>query len=313
MVALQVSLAVVCLLALAQGEDPPKTFVQCETTKGNFTIQLERSWAPLGVARFLSLVERQLLDGTALFRVVPGFLVQFGIPNTKAKRDLVNSETPIKDDPDLKKPFTDGFISFAGSGPNSRNGQLFIAHGDQPGLGTSPWERPLGFVLPGDMHVVRSFYSYGDMAPWGGGPSQQLMSAPDGYENYLVNRFPKLDYIFRCKIQKQSKSRSSSQDDIRQKDKKSNKKKKNAEQDDDDDNDGQQEQNQARIRKQQLDPLPVRDNVYVVSPPSSPASQQILPFALAFFGLLVLAGVAAMLKLFGYQTAEALTRLSKKL
>lgn len=149
------------------------TVVQCTTSAGPITMVLHREWSPQGYARAKSLFERGYYDHSHFFRVVPHFLVQFGISYTTDVQLKRLAQSTIPDDPKREDlmPFREGMISFAGSGPNSRTSQLFIAYEGAGGLGNSPWETPFGEVVDG-MENVRKLYSYGDMPPWGKGPEQ---------------------------------------------------------------------------------------------------------------------------------------------
>ena len=147
--------------------------VQCTTTAGPVTMVLHREWSPQGYIRAKSLFERGYYDHSHFFRVVPHFLVQFGISYTTDVELKRFAESTISDDPKREDlmPFREGMISFAGGGPKSRTSQLFIAYEGAGGLGNSPWETPFGEVVDG-MENVRKLYSYGDMPPWGKGPEQ---------------------------------------------------------------------------------------------------------------------------------------------
>jgi len=106
--------------------------------------------------------------------------------------------TSIPDDPKIfpEIPFNEGTISFAGSGPDSRSSQLFIAYGGSKSLGVSPWETPIGEVTDG-MENIRSLNSeYGDMPPWGKGPLQNKIR--NRGRSYIDEEFPKLDYFKNC-------------------------------------------------------------------------------------------------------------------
>ena len=111
----------------------PETFKALfDTTKGKFTIEVTRSLSPNGVDRFYNLVRSGYFTDVAFFRVVPGFMCQFGIhgdPNVSAKW----REATIPDDP-VKGSNTRGTITFATAGPNTRTAQLFINFGDNRGL-----------------------------------------------------------------------------------------------------------------------------------------------------------------------------------
>lgn len=180
--------------------------VVCSTTKGEIRVDVRPLWSPLGAARFLELADRRLryFDGCALNRVVPNFLTQFGIGADYDQRTTFRSDV-ILDDPareDIK--FEPGFLSYAGSGKDSRSAEVFIVMPDTPQsqldyFGENSWETPFGYVLPEDVAVVGTFQSYGDMAPWGKGPNPQRMYEADGYD-YLAREFPALDYINGCVI-----------------------------------------------------------------------------------------------------------------
>src|SRR5262245_2377927 len=104
----------------------PATFrVRLETSKGPIVIEVHRDWAPNGVDRFFQLVDEKYYDDVRFFRVVPGFVVQFGMhgdPATNTKWTAV----PLNDDP-VKHSNTRGSVTFAQTSlPNSRTTQLFI-------------------------------------------------------------------------------------------------------------------------------------------------------------------------------------------
>lgn len=135
-------------------------------------------------------------DHSHFYRVVPNFLVQFGITYNP---DLKNQPT-ILDDPkkDPAIPFELGTISFAGSGPNSRTTQLFISYGSSPSLGRELWETPVGKVVGGIEHA-QAFYSYGDMPPWGKGPVQGKIH---NGRQYIETNFPLTDSFDTCQVER---------------------------------------------------------------------------------------------------------------
>lgn len=147
--------------------------VVCGTTKGDLRITVKPFWSPRGAARFLELLSSgvRYFDGCALNRNVEKFLVQFGIGADYDQRTNYRS-SDIPDDPQLEPPvkFRPGYMSYAGSGPNSRSTEIFIARPDTPVhqlgyFGTNPWETPFAYVAEEDLHVVTSWHAYGDMAP----------------------------------------------------------------------------------------------------------------------------------------------------
>src|SRR5262249_26113490 len=114
--------------------------VKFETTKGDFIVEVTRSLAPNGADRFHELVKTGLFDDCRFFRVVKGFMVQFGISGDPAVSQKWH-EARLRDDP-VKQSNTRGFITFATSGPNSRTTQVFINYGDNSrldGQGFSPF------------------------------------------------------------------------------------------------------------------------------------------------------------------------------
>jgi len=173
------------------------TVIKCHTSKKEFTIKLFREWSPIGYDRAVELFQRHFYDKSHFFRVVPNFLVQFGISYTTDVELQKFADTTIKDDPqhDPKIKFDEGIISFAGSGPNSRTSHLFIAFGPVASLGTELWETPIGKVVNG-MEYVKMFYGeYGD-----NGPKQYLLRQ-NGLK-YVEENYPNLDFFLGCEILK---------------------------------------------------------------------------------------------------------------
>jgi peptidyl-prolyl cis-trans isomerase A (cyclophilin A) len=172
-------------------ETAPETFkAQFDTTKGKFTVEVTRSLAPNGADRFYNLVRSGYFTDIAFFRVIPGFMCQFGIhgdPAVSAKWRDAN----IADDP-VKGSNTRGTITFATAGPNTRTTQLFINFGDNTGLDGQGFS-PFGKVTEG-MDVVDKINSeYGEGAPGGNGPAQGRVQGEGNA--YLKKDFPNLDYI----------------------------------------------------------------------------------------------------------------------
>jgi len=172
-------------------EKAPETFkTQFDTTKGKFTVQVTRSLAPNGADRFYNLVRSGYFNNVTFFRVIPGFMCQFGIhgdPTVSAKW----REAKIQDDP-VKGSNTRGTITFATAGPNTRTTQFFINFGDNTrldGMGFSPF----GKVTEGMDVVDKINGEYGEGAPSGRGPNQGRIQ--DEGNAYLKKDFPNLDYI----------------------------------------------------------------------------------------------------------------------
>lgn len=179
--------------ATARPADPasPDSFrVKFETTKGNFTVEVVRAWAPKGADRFYRLVNEGYFKNVRFFRVLPGFMAQFGLsgdPALNAKFDTMR----IADDP-VTQSNKRGMLTFATAGPNTRSNQFFINYADNASLDVQGFS-PIGRVIDG-MKVVDAMYSgYGEGAPNGSGPSQDSITQEGN--KYLQRAFPKLDYI----------------------------------------------------------------------------------------------------------------------
>ena len=178
-------------------EQAPAEFkVKFTTTKGDFVIQVKREWAPRGADRFHALVKNGYYDGVRFFRVVAGFMAQFGIHGSP-EVNAVWKDASIQDDP-VTQSNTRGMVTYAMRGPNSRTTQIFINYADKnvqlDGMGFSPF----GQVVEG-MEVVDALYSgYGDGPPRGRGPNQGLIQA-QGTE-YLKAGFKELDYVKTARI-----------------------------------------------------------------------------------------------------------------
>ena len=169
--------------------------VAVETSKGNFTIMAHRDWAPRGVDRFYHLVQLGYFDDARFFRVLSGFMAQFGI-NGDPRVNAAWEPLRIEDDP-VKQMNKRGMVTFATGGPNTRTTQLFINYGDNRNLDGMGFA-PIGEVVDG-MAVVDSLYAdYGEGAPDGAGPDQTRI-ANEG-NKYLTQSFPKLDFIRRARI-----------------------------------------------------------------------------------------------------------------
>jgi peptidyl-prolyl cis-trans isomerase A (cyclophilin A) len=169
----------------------PETFdVKFATTKGDFTVRVTRAWAPLGADRFYNLVKHHFYDGASFFRVLDGFVVQFGISAYPAV-SAAWSKAVIKDDP-VTQSNKNGFVTYATGGPNTRTTQVFISLGDNARLDRMGFS-PFGQVVDGMTVVVQLYSGYGEGAPSGRGPEQ------DKIENqgkpYLDKGWPKLDSI----------------------------------------------------------------------------------------------------------------------
>ena len=169
--------------------------VRVNTTQGPFVIAVDREMAPLGADRFYNLVRAGFFKDIAFFRVLDGFVAQFGISGDPALSSAWRAAR-IQDDP-VKQSNSQGTIVFATGGPNTRTTQLFINLVDNPRLDQMGFS-PFGKIVEG-FDVVTSLYSgYGEGAPSGRGPDQSMIQAQGN--KYLKSQFPKLDYVQSAEI-----------------------------------------------------------------------------------------------------------------
>jgi peptidyl-prolyl cis-trans isomerase A (cyclophilin A) len=174
----------------------PATFqAKFTTTKGDFTVQVTRAWAPRGADRFYNLVRSGFFTDCAFFRVLTGFMAQFGIsPNPASAHAWEAARIP---DDRVIESNKRGRVTFATAGPNTRTTQLFINFGNNASLDSQGFA-PFGEVIEG-MDVVDKLYAeYGEGAPSGRGPDQGKIQAEG--KAYLDRNFPKLDRILSAKI-----------------------------------------------------------------------------------------------------------------
>ena len=174
----------------ADAASPDSFRVKFATSKGNFTVDVTRAWAPKGADRFYRLVSEGYFKDIRFFRVLPGFMAQFGMsgnPALTARMDTLR----ISDDP-VTQSNKRGMVTFAMAGPNTRSSQFFINYRDNAMLDSQGFS-PFGKVVDG-MKVVDALYGgYGEGAPNGAGPSQDSIRTKGN--EYLQRAFPKLDYI----------------------------------------------------------------------------------------------------------------------
>jgi cyclophilin family peptidyl-prolyl cis-trans isomerase len=172
-------------------ETAPDSFkVKFATTKGDFIVEATREYSPAGVDRLYNLVKIGFFQETAFFRVLEGFVVQFGI-HGDPEVAITWQDATIPDEKTVvsNKP---GFLTYAKGGPDTRSTQFFINLVDNGSLDAQGFP-PIGKVVQG-MDVVASLYSgYGEGAPMGRGPSQAKINTIGN--SYLKKEFPNLDYI----------------------------------------------------------------------------------------------------------------------
>lgn len=188
------TLVFVTSVALACGDTPPRqavvgpapdTFrVAFTTNKGMFVVQVVRAWAPNGADRFYALAGEGFFDENRFYRVLPGFIAQFGANDDRGRNKTWEAK-PLPDDPAREKNQR-GTISYASLGPNTRTHQLFVNLKDNASLDAQGFT-PVGRVIEG-MGVVDSIYD-----EYGEDPRYHLIATQGN--KYLARMFPKLDYI----------------------------------------------------------------------------------------------------------------------
>jgi peptidyl-prolyl cis-trans isomerase A (cyclophilin A) len=168
----------------------PETYkVQFITTKGPVTIEIHRAWAPIGADRFYNLVRAGFFTDAAFFRVVPNFIVQFGLSADPAVNKIWRS-TNLRDDAP-RESNKRGYLTFATAGPDTRTTQLFINLKDNAFLDSQGFT-PFGSVVEG-MDLVEKIYSgYGER------PDQGKITMEG--KAYIDKNFPQLDRINSAKI-----------------------------------------------------------------------------------------------------------------
>lgn len=172
---------------------PDRYRVEFETSKGRFVVDVTRDLAPLGADRFYEMVNAGYFTDVRFFRVVPGFVAQFGMHGDPTINEMWE-KAALPDEP-MKVSNTRGTVTFATAGPNTRANQLFISTADNSGmLDMQQQFAPFGTVVEG-MAVVDSLNS-----EYGEEPSRaQPRIAMQGNE-YLAKWFPALDYVKSAKI-----------------------------------------------------------------------------------------------------------------
>jgi peptidyl-prolyl cis-trans isomerase A (cyclophilin A) len=208
MLTLVVALAAFAVPAFAQSpnlanpaalvEQAPAAYkARFDTSKGVFVIEVTRAWAPRGADRFYNLVKNGFFDNVRFFRVVSGFMVQFGI-NGDPSLSAHWRQAQIPDDR-VTQSNTRGMITFATAGPNTRTTQVFINFADNSNLDAMGFA-PFGKVVSG-MNVVDALNAeYDEGAPRGRGPDQSRLQAEGNA--YLAQSFARMDYVKKATIEK---------------------------------------------------------------------------------------------------------------
>ena len=176
------------------GDEPQKGIftVKVESSAGDFTIEVHRDWAPVGAERFYQLVKAGYYDECRFFRVVPGFMVQFGMHGDPAVQ--AQWERNIRDD-SVTQSNKRSYVTFATSGPDSRTTQIFINFNDNSSLDGQGFA-PFGKVIEGMENVDAIDSKYGES------PNQGRIKG--GGNAYLQQSFPDLDFVKKMSIVSES-------------------------------------------------------------------------------------------------------------
>lgn len=187
--------ALCCFLAACR--KPPQKIVvpdvfrvKFETSQGDFVVEATRAWAPHGVDRFHELVRMHYFDQGRFFRVVKGFIAQFGVHRDFKVHDTWRTFF-IVDDPPQEKNLR-GTLAFAQSGPNTRATEIFINLADNPSLDQDRFV-PFARIVEGIGVIDRLYSGYGEMRPIG--KEIDPGRVEEEANEYLVQHFPRLDYI----------------------------------------------------------------------------------------------------------------------
>jgi peptidyl-prolyl cis-trans isomerase A (cyclophilin A) len=183
-------LALLVATSLHAQAEPATYRVRFETSAGVFVVEVHRDWAPLGADRFYELVKSGYFTDVRFFRVISGFMAQFGVNGDPAVAAKWRDKR-IADDP-VKKSNTRGMVTYATAGPGTRTTQIFINFGNNSMLDGQGFA-PFGQVVEGMDVVDKLFSGYGDGPPRGRGVDQGRLQGEGNA--YLEKEFPKLDYV----------------------------------------------------------------------------------------------------------------------
>jgi peptidyl-prolyl cis-trans isomerase A (cyclophilin A) len=179
--------------ATLKEQAPPTYKAKFDTSAGIFVIEVHRDWAPLGADRFYNLVKNGFYDDVRFFRVLEGFMAQFGMNGNPGITAAWRTQQ-LKDDVSGKQSNKRGYVTFAHAGPNSRTTQVFINFQDNTSLDAQGFP-PIGQVVQG-MEVVDKLYSgYGRSNV----PDQGRITTEGNA--YLTKAYPKLDYVKKATIE----------------------------------------------------------------------------------------------------------------
>jgi len=176
---------------------PDSFLVALETSKGPLQLMIHRDWSPLGVDRFYHLVQNHFYDDARFFRVVPGFVAQFGLPADPAMSERLITG-PLADDP-VKHSNLRGTVTYAHAGPGTRSSQLFINLRDNVPLDGQGFS-PIGDIREG----IGTIDSLNGEYNGANQPDQHFIETLGN--GYLATTFPRLDYIRTARIAREWKA-----------------------------------------------------------------------------------------------------------
>ncbi len=180
---------------------PDSFLVELVTNRGVVRLGLHRAWSPLGVDRVHFLVRRHFYDGARFFRMVPGFVVQWGLSGDTAVNRAWRARL-LPDEP-VRQSNTRGRLAFARGGPNTRGAQLYVNLADNPRLDTTSTFGfpPVGEVLAGLPILDSLFAGYScRRGSQGSCPPQDSIQVKGAA--FLARVYPKLDYIVKARVRK---------------------------------------------------------------------------------------------------------------
>lgn len=178
------------------GPAPDSFRVRFATTKGDVVVEAVRAWSPLGVDRLYHLVRAGFFEDVAFYRVIPGFVAQFGAHPVPAVNEAW-FEAPLPDEPVIM-PNVRGTLTYAKGGPNTRTTQLFFNYRDNSEVLDGSGFTPIGRVVEGSGVLLQLYGEYGDFPPAGSGPDFACVMTSGN--TYLERRFEHLDYIRSAEI-----------------------------------------------------------------------------------------------------------------
>lgn len=188
------------------GVAPDSFLVTLATSRGRIVIAAHRDWSPLAVDRFHFLVRHRYYDGTRFFRVVPGFVVQWGLAADPAATAVWHNRN-LPDEP-VRQSNTRGRVAYARGGPNTRSVQLYVNLGGNPRLDTlnTFGFPPIGEVLEGLAMMDSMFAGYScQRGSQGTCPAQDSIRI--GGNGYLARVHPRLDYIREARVTREWRAR----------------------------------------------------------------------------------------------------------